>query len=479
MSEIFDGLSFDEIRKVSREFKIKAKDNIKSNHINLIKQLKSNLKTIPCICYLCQEEKTTTTTKTTNNDHDNNNIEKPNKKSSYQEIIKFSLLNLIKIQDYLQEKFKYPLQEKKQVNKEMLKYYFNYNDIQEYISSHSDLLYIKSLSDIFAQIGAIIKNNPNEFSNGFVYFSSFYTALKEIPPPPQPSIENQKLNNKQLTIKTSKDEKDKGKKEKEEEKEEDGGGGGGGDYKNNEEGVKEDCGEEEEEEEEGEDEEEEEEEEEEDEEKKEDQVELEKGNKKRKISSRYYYDDDDDDGNDYDNDYDNQDGNNQDGCDDGFSEIEKFRTIIKSNINDFESNIMNNFNFYPVVNRLKLNLLQLSPAKEYVRFFILKILEDTPTKYFDQYSGKIRWIFRTSLYPPPFLENFWNTHVLDSLNYTKFHQVLGVEIHTDPFNFYDDIETKEERYQRTLQIYQKYFEKMDSYSDIWIPSLVLEPKKEK
>lgn len=99
----------------SKELKIKAKDNIKSNHINLIKQSKSNLKTIPCICYLCQEEKTTY------NDNNNDDIEIPNKKSSYQEIIKFSLLNLIKIQDYLQEK--------KQVNKEMLKYFFNYNDI--------------------------------------------------------------------------------------------------------------------------------------------------------------------------------------------------------------------------------------------------------------------------------------------------------------------------------------------------------------
>ncbi|KAM9968607.1 hypothetical protein ACTFIW_007757 [Dictyostelium discoideum] len=119
-----------------------------------------------------------------------------------------------------------------------------------------------------------------------------------------------------------------------------------------------------------------------------------------------------------------------------------------------EKKILNGFNFYPIVERLKFDELGFRLVKEYTRFIVIKILtHDTES---------------VKTLPPPLIGRIWISHILDTNRYEELCNLIELKIHHNPDGFEEvPQQVKRERYEKTLELYEQYFTKSSKDPEIW------------
>ncbi|KAN0034770.1 hypothetical protein ACTFIV_001302 [Dictyostelium citrinum] len=119
-----------------------------------------------------------------------------------------------------------------------------------------------------------------------------------------------------------------------------------------------------------------------------------------------------------------------------------------------EKKILNGFNFYPIVERLKFDELGFRLVKEYTRFIVIKILTQD--------------IESVKTLPPPLIGRIWISHILDTNRYEELCNLIELKIHHNPDGFEEvPQQVKRERYVKTLELYDQYFTKSSKDPEIW------------
>ncbi|KAM9968300.1 hypothetical protein ACTFIW_002738 [Dictyostelium discoideum] len=122
-----------------------------------------------------------------------------------------------------------------------------------------------------------------------------------------------------------------------------------------------------------------------------------------------------------------------------------------------EEYILTQFNFFEIIYRKKIESFGLRLVKEFVRFMIIKCLEkdrsigETPTK----------------LQASPLIESFWHSLIVDMEKYKIFQKLLPKRFQCNPSITLDPIEVQMERFQKTLQLYDKYFPNCKRDDEMW------------
>ncbi|KAK5576539.1 hypothetical protein RB653_007683 [Dictyostelium firmibasis] len=130
-----------------------------------------------------------------------------------------------------------------------------------------------------------------------------------------------------------------------------------------------------------------------------------------------------------------------------------------------EKKILNGFNFYPIVERLKFDELGFRLVKEYTRFIVIKILTQD--------------IESVKTLPPPLIGRIWISHILDTNRYEELCNLIELKIHHNPDGFEEvPQQVKRERYVKTLELYEQYFTKSSMDTDIWENEYLLYDEEE-
>ncbi|KAM9968648.1 hypothetical protein ACTFIW_007798 [Dictyostelium discoideum] len=132
-------------------------------------------------------------------------------------------------------------------------------------------------------------------------------------------------------------------------------------------------------------------------------------------------------------------------------------------VRELEKRILDNFNFYRFI--LKFEQYGYRLPREFVRFIALKVICDETGENHES----------TILQPPKLIEEFWIQIILTSLEYNRLLKIINVEkIRYDPDLLLDEHPVQRKRYEKTLQLYKKYF-RFDKFdSEIWKENYLLE-----